>query len=202
MNVQQQPVRHVPDSELRYRLLFENSMDGILLTAPDGRIFDANPSACSIFGRTREQIIAAGRGGLLDVSDPALPRAIDERKRTGKFHGELTARRPDGSQFPMEVASAIFSDAEGNEFTCMIIRDISSRKRAEAERDRLVAELSDALAGIKTLAGLLPICSSCKKIRDEAGNWTAMEVYVRDRTQAQFSHGICTDCAKRLYPDY
>ncbi len=200
MKSQPQPVS-VPDSEIRYRFLFENSMDGILLTAPDGRIFDANPSACSILGRTREQIIAARREGLLDISDPALAPMIEERKRTGRVHGELTARRPDGSFFPMEISSAIFSDADGNEFTCMIIRDVSIRKQAEAEREHLLVELSDAVAKIKTLTGLLPICSSCKKIRDEAGHWTAIELYVRDRTEADFSHGICPECLKRLYPD-
>jgi PAS domain S-box-containing protein len=202
MSSQRQPTPSVPDSDIRFRLLFENSMDGILLTSPNGRILDANPSACSILGRTRTQIIAEGREGVLDTSDPALAFAIEERKRTGRFHGELTARRSDGSRFPMEVSSVIFPDAEGSEFTCIIIRDISSRKRAEAERERLVTELTDALAKIKTLTGLLPICSSCKKIRDDAGNWIAVEVYFRDRTEADFSHGICPECAKVLYPDY
>ena len=139
--------------EIRYRLLFENSMDGILLTAPDCRIFDANPSACAILGRTREQIVAAGREGLLDTGDPALASMIEERKRRGKVHGELTARRPDGSQFPMEMSSVIFSDADGNEFTCMIIRDVSRRKSAEAERERLLNELTDASAKIKKSSG-------------------------------------------------
>jgi PAS domain S-box-containing protein len=202
MSFQRQAVPSVSDSEVRFRLLFENSMDGILLTSPDGKVFDANPSACSILGRTRAQIIADGRDGVLDASDPALPFAIEERRRTGRFHGELTAQRADGSRFPLEVSSAIFPDAAGNEFTCIILRDISSRKRAEAERERLVAELTDALARIKTLTGLLPICASCKKIRDESGKWTAVEVYFRERTKADFTHGICPECAMRLYPDH
>ena len=97
MNFQRQPTPSLLDSEIRFRLLFENSMGGILLASPDGRIFDANPSACSILGRTRAQIIAEGREGVLDASDPALASAIEERKRAGRFRGELTARRPDGS---------------------------------------------------------------------------------------------------------
>jgi len=79
MNLQQQPAQ-VPDSEARFRLLFENSMDVILLTSPDGRIFDANPNASSILARTRVEIIAAGREGLLDSSDPTLARMIEERR--------------------------------------------------------------------------------------------------------------------------
>ena len=65
-----------------------------------------------------------------------------------------------------------------------------------------VQELEKTLAEIKTLKGLLPICSSCKKIRDDSNNWVQMEVYVRDRTDADFSHGICPDCVRKLYPDF
>jgi PAS domain S-box-containing protein len=202
MNSQRQPTSFIPDSEIRFRLLFENSMDGILLTSTDGRIFDANASACSILARTREQIIAAGRDGVLDGSDPELARLVEERKRTGKVRGEVTARRADGTLFPMEISSAVFSDTEGNQFTCIIIRDISSRKHAQAERERLITDLTDALAKINTLTGLLPMCSSCKKIRDEAGKWTALDLYIREHTKADFSHGICPECAKVLYPNH
>lgn len=65
-----------------------------------------------------------------------------------------------------------------------------------------VQELEKTLAEVKTLKGLLPICSSCKKIRDDNNNWVQMEVYVRDRTEADFSHGICPDCMRKLYPEF
>jgi hypothetical protein len=55
---------------------------------------------------------------------------------------------------------------------------------------------------VKTLRGMLPICASCKKIRDDHGEWVQMEVYVRDRTEADFSHGICPECMKKLYPEF
>jgi PAS domain S-box-containing protein len=200
MSIQSQAPPRLPDSESRYRLLFENSMDGILLTAPDGRIFDANASACSIFERTREEIIAAGREGLMDTSDPNLARLVEERRRTRKTRGELIARRRDGSPFPVEISSAVFADAEGNDFTCIIIRDISRRKRAEAEREQLIAELRDALNKVKVLSGLLSICASCKKIRDEHGHWEALEVYIRDRSEVDFSHALCPECIQKLYP--
>ncbi len=197
---QDETLQYIPDSEARYRLLFENSMDGILLTSPDGRIFDANPSACSILGRTREQIIAAGRDGLIDTSDPNLPRLIEERKLTGNAHGELVARHPDGTLFPIEMSSVVFPDARGNQFTCMILRDISRRKQAEAERERLIAELQEALGKVKLLSGLLSICASCKKIRDEQGHWEHLEIYIRNRSAADFSHGLCPECIQKLYP--
>lgn len=64
-----------------------------------------------------------------------------------------------------------------------------------------VEELRDALAQIKTLRGTVPICACCKKIRDDKGYWKQVEVYVRDHTEAQFSHGICPECSAKLYPE-
>jgi hypothetical protein len=83
-----------------------------------------------------------------------------------------------------------------------IARDITEHKRAEAERERLIKELQDAIADIRTLSGLVPICASCKKIRDDKGYWTQLEAYLQAHSQARFSHGVCPDCMKKLYPDF
>jgi hypothetical protein len=92
-------------------------------------------------------------------------------------------------------------DREGNVVGLVGVgRDITQRKRAEMDRERLIGELEATLAKIKTLRGLLPICASCKKIRDDQGYWTQVEVYVRDHTEADFSHGLCPDCHRALYP--
>ncbi len=192
----------LPNGEALYRLLFENGMDGLMLTSPDGSIFDANPAACRIMGRTREEILLEGRKGLIDTSDPGLARLIAERARTGIAHGELNARRKDGSLFPIEISSVVFSGPAGEIRTCMIIRDISQRKAAEAEREHLIQELKEALGRVKTLTGLLPMCASCRKIRDKEGTWHHLETYVRNHTEADFSHGICQECRTRLYPEY
>ncbi len=189
-------------SEARYRLMFENSIDGILVTIPDGRILDANPSACAILGLTREQVIAKGRSGIVDSADQSLPAILEERSRSGKAHGELMARHGDGHLFPMELSSAIFTDADGVQSTCTIFRDVSHRKNAEAERERLIVELQDALDKVKVLSGLLSVCASCKRIRNEEGKWEQMESYIRDRSAADFSHGICPECVRKLYPNH
>ena len=78
----------------------------------------------------------------------------------------------------------------------------TERKKYEEERESLVSELQNAIAEIKQLSGLLPICSSCKKIRDDAGSWQQMELYIRDHSNAEFSHGLCPDCARKLYPKF
>ena len=89
---------------------------------------------------------------------------------------------------------------EGETLTGMIL-DITKRKRAEEERERLILDLRDALAKIKTLSGLIPICSWCKKIRDDSGYWQQIEGYLHDHSDAEFTHGICPDCIKKAYDE-
>jgi PAS domain-containing protein len=81
-------------------------------------------------------------------------------------------------------------------------QQIVEREKAEKNLSKLVGELKEALAKVKALGGLLPICASCKKIRDDKGYWTQVEVYIRDHSEADFSHSICPDCAAKLYPDF
>jgi len=79
--------------------------------------------------------------------------------------------------------------------------DITERKKAEDERQRLVLELRESLAKIRTLSGLLPICASCKKIRDDHGYWSQVEQYLSEHTDVRFSHGLCPDCVKKFFPE-
>jgi hypothetical protein len=72
----------------------------------------------------------------------------------------------------------------------------------EEEREKMVLELQGALAKVKTLSGLLPICASCKKIRNDKGYWKQIEGYIMEHSDTTFSHGICPDCAQKLYPEY
>jgi GAF domain-containing protein len=76
------------------------------------------------------------------------------------------------------------------------------RRQAETQRERLLKELQGAAGRIKVLSGLLPICASCKKIRDDKGYWNTLETYISDHSEADFSHGICQDCARKLYPGW
>ena len=83
-----------------------------------------------------------------------------------------------------------------------IFQDVTEIKESEKEREKLIDELQKALNEIKTLRGILPICSYCKKIRDDKGYWNQIEKYISDHSEAGFSHGICPECAKKMYPDY
>jgi len=119
------------ESVQRYHLHFDNSLDAFLLTSPDGSIQSVNPATCEMFGWTQEEICQLGRNGIIDSSDPRLSTALEERSRTGKFFGELTGLRKDGSKFPIEISSTLFTDHDGNLRTSMIVQDISERKRTE-----------------------------------------------------------------------
>jgi len=78
---------------------------------------------------------------------------------------------------------------------------IFERKKIEIEREKLIRELQSALSEVKALRGFLPICASCKKIRDDKGYWNQIEAYICAHSDAQFSHGLCSDCARKLYSD-
>ncbi len=82
-----------------------------------------------------------------------------------------------------------------------LLDSLTASQQANEERSRLIRELQDALANVKTLQGLLPICSLCKKVRDDRGYWSQIETYLRKYSKADFSHGICPECVGKLYPD-
>jgi len=118
-------------NEAKFKAYFENSMAGILMTRPDGRILNANPSACAILGMSEEEIIQLGREGIVDITDPKLALFFEERSRTGKARGEQTMIRKGGSRFPVEVSSAVFNHIDGEIRTCLIFEDITDRKKSE-----------------------------------------------------------------------
>ena len=82
------------------------------------------------------------------------------------------------------------------------IRYAIERKQLENEKEHLIRELQESLAKVKLLSGLLPICASCKKIRDDKGYWRQVETYLLEHSEAKFTHGICPECGKKLYPEY
>ena len=91
---------------------------------------------------------------------------------------------------------------EGQPAVMAAIMDVTDRKRAEQERERLITDLKRALTEVKTLRGILPICGQCKKIRDDQGYWKQVEQYLQEQSDAEVSHGLCPDCVKELYPEF
>ncbi|MFA4876419.1 MAG: PAS domain S-box protein [Methanoregula sp.] len=142
------------ESEERFRLLYEKSMDAILLTSTDSSIQAANPAACAMFQRTEEELLKSGRSLVVDSTDPRLALALEERARTGRFEGELTFFRKDGSRFPGEISSSTFIDRSGNKRSSMIIRDVSGQKAAAEAlikaRNELELRVRERTAALKS----------------------------------------------------
>ncbi|MDH7569930.1 MAG: PAS domain S-box protein, partial [Armatimonadota bacterium] len=143
------------ESEQRFRALFEYSPDAVFLTRPDGRIDQANPAACAMFGMTEAELIAAGRDGILDWEDPRVPLAMEERGRTGKVVAcPLTFIRKGGERFVGETTSFILPGEEPRAFA--VVRDVTDRERAaealrESERNfRLLVESAPQAIFIQT----------------------------------------------------
>jgi len=176
------------DVEGRYLLDNLSHLRSMGLTDPNGIIgkntFDFNPPELAQHYTDDEKQVIQNKKEMLDKEELAVHRD------TGEQRWHLTSRVP-------------LIDNNGNVVGIVgIARDITEHKRAEVERERLITELQQAIADIKVLSGLVPICSSCKKIRDDKGYWTQLEGYIQAHSQAKFSHGVCPDCLKKLYPNF
>ncbi|MEN6320080.1 MAG: PAS domain S-box protein [Syntrophaceae bacterium] len=132
-------IEHTKDalqrSEERYRALFENSFDAIILTDPmqKGKILSANSAACRMLQRTEEELIGLERDAILDSGDIRLDNMMLKRDLEKVFTGELTFKRKDGSLFPGEISSSLFRDKGSQLRSVTILRDVSERKQLEAE---------------------------------------------------------------------
>jgi two-component system sensor histidine kinase/response regulator len=130
-------------SEQRYRTLFENSLDGLLLTAPDGRILSANSAAEELFGHSEAELIEGGRALVADSADPRLAAALAERERSGFFRGELTLIRKGGERFPAEISARLYTTPDGRTLNSMVVRDVSGAKAQERALRRSESLLQD-----------------------------------------------------------
>ena len=139
------------ESTERFRMIFEQSIDAILLTRTDGSILAANPEACRVFCMSETEIRCAGRDAVVDEEDVRVIPLLAERTRTGRCRGEITMKRSDGSRFPAEVSSALFTTRDGNQKTSMIIRDMTEHKKLEeqfrqAQKMEAVGQLAGGVA--------------------------------------------------------
>jgi PAS domain S-box-containing protein len=195
-------------SETKFRTLYDSTTDAVMLLDQNG-FFDCNQATLAIFGcATREEFASKHPA---DVSPPTQPDGADSRTvaderlatalEKGSCQFEWVHRRVDtGETFPADVLLSAMK-LDGKPVLQSTVRNISARKRTEAERNQLIEDLQSALANVKSLSGLLPICAGCKKIRDDKGYWNQVETYIQIHSDARFSHGLCPDCIKKWYPE-
>ena len=191
------------ESEKLYSSLIEYAQDAILVfNGETGLIKDANLAAQRMLGRSLESMRQLHEW---DVVAPEEARIAKERllrasKSSGLEPQQYHFISGNGHRILVEArCNAI--EVSNQKLMIGFYRDITDQVRADVERAALIRELQDALAQVKTLSGLLPVCCSCRRIRDDDGSWTEVEPYISKHSDAVFSHDICPDCAGRLYPN-
>ena len=184
----------------RLAAIVECSHDAIIGLSLDGTITSWNPAAERIFGYHADEVAGhpIGMLGRGDVPDE-LPLVLEWLRRGDPVKDFESVRyAKDGRLVHVALSVSPVKNNSGRTIAASIIaRDVEERVQAEKERDTLFRQLQASLAQVQLLSGLLPICASCKKVRDDQGYWTQVEIYVRDRSRAEFTHGICPECAKK-----
>jgi len=217
--------RRQAEAKLKQTLLLQDAIlrsadYGIVATDKKGIVQTFNPAAERLLGYSADEVvghatpmlwrdpaeIAAQAESLsqkLGAPVPASFEAIATKVLTDAIdEGEWTFIRKDGTRFPsLLVVTSLGGEKGGTVGFLGIFRDISERRRSDAEREKLITELKDNLAHIKTLSGLIPICAWCKNVRSDTGYWQTVEQYVRSHSEASFSHGVCPTCAMKFKDD-
>jgi len=184
------------ESEEKFRL----SPDWITLNrVSDGMYLDINDGFRKITGYTRDDVTGKTCLELNIWYDPEDRERLVARLRDNGFAENQEARfcGKDGRVI-IGLMSARMLHINQEDIILMFVRDITARMQAESEREKLVMELQEALANVRTLRGLLPVCAWCGKIRDDRGYWQQMEAYISEHSEVDFSHGICPECAKKV----
>ena len=183
------------ESEEKYRSITESMVDAMYICSPDFRVEFTNSAMINKIGydATGEHCFQTIYG-----LDEKCPWCIHEKVQKGEYVTTEIVNPKDGRTYNVSHSPILHKNDSISKMT--IFRDITQRKLLEEEREKLIKELKNALDQVKQLSGLLPICASCKKIKDDKGYWRQIESYIRDHSEAEFSHGICPECVKKLYP--
>ncbi|HWR59888.1 MAG TPA: PAS domain S-box protein, partial [Thermodesulfovibrionales bacterium] len=201
----QQMEKALLDREKEFRNLLEEAPLAIIVINKADEIELINSKNFEIIGYTRDETPTLEEWWSLAYPDPEERKKVSTRwdmirqrvlsgENIGKKEKKIACK--DGTKKDMEI-----SYSRAGEKIIAIFNDITERKKAEEERERLILELKTVIASVKTLSGMLPICAACKKIRDDRGYWKQVENYVSEHTEAVFTSGICPDCEKKMYEE-
>jgi PAS domain S-box-containing protein len=183
---------------------FSLSIDMLCISSADGYFKRLNPAFEQTLGYTVEELTGRPFLDFVHPDDAEATLAEVAKQVSGglpAIHFENRYRCRDGTY--RWLAWTSMPDVKSG-LMYALARDVTARKGMEAERERLISELQTTLAQVRTLSSLLPMCSGCRRIRDEGdGTWSQLELYLsKTHSGTQVSHGICPECMVRLYPDY
>ncbi|HBM15370.1 MAG TPA: hypothetical protein DD381_03360 [Lentisphaeria bacterium] len=192
-----------------YQIIAKASMDGFVTTDRKGRFLEVNDIYCKMCGYSYNEMCSMHVADVETIEDkPTVIKRIQKILSSGSDKFETVIRKKDGSLLPVEIG--IRYDRE-NEQMYVFVKDITVKKELEksqytlkeiiSEKQNLIEELNSTLSKIKTLNSLLPICTCCKNIRNDTGYWEKLEDYIKTRTDINFSHSLCPECAQKLYPE-
>ena len=202
--------------EKKSRLVNENLIDAVWIVDYKSRCIDyVTPSIETISGYMPDEWVGGNVETFMDPESFEKAVAIIEEGKRKFQEGKKSIRNMDlkfihksGSAYWAEVRATLTSEGKDQLKVVGVIRDITEKKADELEMKSLNKKLTQALADkekllqeIKVLEGLLPICSACKRIRDENGKWWPLDIYVKKRTDVELTHTICSDCKSVLYTD-
>ncbi len=180
-----------------------SAVGGLIITDLGGSIRFANQSFCKMFDYSQEDVMGMNAADLFATKEVRtfsdVVAILDISKNESQ---EFVVASKEGRSFVVEVTASNVTSSSGELAGRMAsFIDITKRKEIEADREKLIRKLQNALNKIKTLRGIIPICAACKKIRDDKGYWNQLENYIKEHSEADFSHGICPECAEKLYPE-
>ena len=197
--------RSLIESHNLYFSLFNSIRDAILVADTDRNIIDLNRAFTKVFGYTKEDLRDNKTVFVYENEQQYTQLGktlINNLGKTRDFLFTVNYRKKSGEVFPGETGVYYLQDLDGVTTGFIgLIRDVSERLKTEQEKDRLIRELQEALKNVRILSGMLPICSHCKKIRDDEGYWNQLDAYISQHSEAIFSHSICPECANKYYPD-
>jgi PAS domain S-box-containing protein len=199
----------IRQSEESKRLLLNAAGEGIFGVDTSGLVTLINPAALRMLGFAEEEMLGKRVHALIHHSHKDgsnypvedCPMYASYTKPTESHMADEVLWRKDGSYFHVDYFSTSITKNGKVLGAVVTFRDITERKQAEDALEEERRRLQQALDEVRTLRGIVPICANCKKIRDDKGFWNQVEKYVSDHTEAKFSHGICPDCVKELYPE-
>lgn len=190
----------------KYRVIADNTYDWEFWLSPDAQFIYSSPSCERITGYLAEEFETepALFYRLIHPDDLSYVAESMNRRKFDAGLSEIEFRIicRDGSERWIALAFQPVYDGKNFIGTRGSNRDVTERKLAEVERERLISDLRNALSKVRMLSGLIPICANCKKIRDDKGYWNQIESYIKDHSEASFTHGICPKCLNKEMNSY